>query len=461
MTHQRCEDGSLGRRTAGFTHSAKTAGVIALLVLSCGDGAVGPPRPPVATTVTVNPGSASFTALGETARFTAEVRDQNGEVMAGAVVVWASSDASVATVDGSGLVTAAGNGTATITATAGSAAGTASVIVFSEPEIYNGNLFVLPVDENLATGEWSLLDGTRQFYEHFDDDFDFLVFVVNLYPGDDPSGRSYFTSTRNDVRGIGHPISSDNRWPAALQGVVVHGIVSFSVDRRSIIHTGPMLHELMHKWANFVTPSSGSGPHWGFSSANGTLGGFDISDLADHGGGRYSAGDFSTHGVAANNKPYSPLELYLAGFLPPEEVPDLWVAEDGQWVDEASGNQMFTASRVRTYSIEDIVGMQGLRVPNHTQSQREFRAATILLVDDHHPITSRNLNQLSDDISWFSRTAGDGDDRVYNFFEATGGRAMIDMNDLSRSASQRANVPPSCTSNDTPPWAPGFVWRKH
>jgi uncharacterized protein YjdB len=83
----------------------------------------------VATTVTVNPASATLTALEETARFTAEVRDQNGQVMAGAAVEWVSSDASVAAVDGSGLVTAVGNGTATITATTGSASGTATVSV--------------------------------------------------------------------------------------------------------------------------------------------------------------------------------------------------------------------------------------------------------------------------------------------------------------------------------------------
>ena len=162
------------------------------------------------------------------------------------------------------------------------------LIVFSEPEIYNGDLFVLPVDESLAAGRGSSLDWTRRFYEHFDDDFDFLVFVVNLYHGDydnPDSAPSYFVSTHNDVRGVGRPISSDNRWPHGLQGVVVHGVVSFSVDSRSIIHTGPMLHELMHRWANSVTPSSGSGRHWGFSSANGTLGGFDIADLVDHGGG--------------------------------------------------------------------------------------------------------------------------------------------------------------------------------
>ncbi|MCZ0936137.1 MAG: Ig-like domain-containing protein [Gemmatimonadetes bacterium] len=129
--------GSRGRLRAGFTLPAVAVAGIAALVLSCGDDGVGPtpppppppPPPPVATTVTVNPRSVSFTALGETARFTAEVRDQNGQVMAGAAVAWASSDASVATVDASGEVTAAGNGTATITATAGSASGSAAVTV--------------------------------------------------------------------------------------------------------------------------------------------------------------------------------------------------------------------------------------------------------------------------------------------------------------------------------------------
>ncbi|MCY3601193.1 MAG: Ig-like domain-containing protein [Gemmatimonadetes bacterium] len=134
--------GGRGRLRAGFTLPAAAVAGIAALVLSCGDDGVGPTPPPppppppppapVATTVTVNPRSVSFTALGETARFTAEVRDQNGQVMAGAAVAWTSSDASVATVDASGEVTAAGNGTATITATAGSASGSAAVTVASD-----------------------------------------------------------------------------------------------------------------------------------------------------------------------------------------------------------------------------------------------------------------------------------------------------------------------------------------
>ena len=105
----------------------------ALWTYACGDGATGPPPPtpdpPRPTTVTITPATVQLTALGATEQLTAEVRDQNGNAMAGAAVSWASSAATVATVSATGLVTAAGNGTATITATAGSASGTATVTV--------------------------------------------------------------------------------------------------------------------------------------------------------------------------------------------------------------------------------------------------------------------------------------------------------------------------------------------
>ena len=107
------------------------AALALVATLSCGDGAIEPPPPdpPRPTTVTVTPATTQLTALGATVQLTAEVRDQNGQVMAGAAVSWSSSDPMVATVDAQGLVTAAGNGTATITATAGSASGSATVSV--------------------------------------------------------------------------------------------------------------------------------------------------------------------------------------------------------------------------------------------------------------------------------------------------------------------------------------------
>ena len=104
--------------------------------VACGDGATEPPPsapppgpPPRATTVAVTPAEAELTALGQTVRLSAQVRDQNGRAMAGAAVAWSSGDASVATVDGSGVATAAGNGTVTITATSGSVSGSAALTV--------------------------------------------------------------------------------------------------------------------------------------------------------------------------------------------------------------------------------------------------------------------------------------------------------------------------------------------
>ena len=104
-----------------------------LWAYACGDGATEPPTPtpdpPRPTTVTVTPATTQLTALGATVQLSAEVRDQNGQVMAGPAVTWSSSATAVATVSGSGLVTAAGNGTATITATAGAVSGSAAVTV--------------------------------------------------------------------------------------------------------------------------------------------------------------------------------------------------------------------------------------------------------------------------------------------------------------------------------------------
>ena len=106
---------------------------VTLWAYACGDGTTEPPPYfPEPTTVTVSPATTALTALGATVQLSAEVRDQNGAVMSGATVAWASSAAAVATVNASGLVTAVANGGATITATAGSASGSATVTVAQE-----------------------------------------------------------------------------------------------------------------------------------------------------------------------------------------------------------------------------------------------------------------------------------------------------------------------------------------
>src|SRR2546430_13234346 len=86
---------------------------------------------PVAT-VTVAPTSANL-QTGQTVQLTATARDASGNILSGRVITWSSSNASVASVNGSGLVTGAGAGSATITATSEGQSGTSSVTVTFVP----------------------------------------------------------------------------------------------------------------------------------------------------------------------------------------------------------------------------------------------------------------------------------------------------------------------------------------
>ena len=101
--------------------------VAVALVVSCDKSTAPRSTVPVAS-VTVSPAVASV-ALGQTVQLTATPRDSQGNGLAGRMVAWSTSDASVATVSGSGLVAAVAVGGATITATSeGKSAGAAITV---------------------------------------------------------------------------------------------------------------------------------------------------------------------------------------------------------------------------------------------------------------------------------------------------------------------------------------------
>lgn len=91
---------------------------------------------PVAASIELTPDAVTLKP-GETVKLTAVVKDQNGNVMDNQDVTWSSSSEGVVTVNGTGLVTAVGPGTAGITAVCGAdpdLAAFCSVSVFSEEE---------------------------------------------------------------------------------------------------------------------------------------------------------------------------------------------------------------------------------------------------------------------------------------------------------------------------------------
>jgi uncharacterized protein YjdB len=84
--------------------------------------------------VSVTPATAAL-AVGGTQQLAAVARDAAGAERAGRTFVWTSSAPAVATVSSTGLVTAVGAGSATITATADGVSGTAAVTVTAPPAV--------------------------------------------------------------------------------------------------------------------------------------------------------------------------------------------------------------------------------------------------------------------------------------------------------------------------------------
>ena len=156
--------GPLRVTIVGFSQRFPASTVLSVTLLAglvwgagCGDGATEPPPPPPdpprPTTVAVSPATASLTALGATVQLSAQVRDQNGQAMAGTTVTWASSATAVATVSAAGLVAAAGNGEVTITATAGGVSDAATVNVKQEVSA----VAISPAADTMVVGDTARL----------------------------------------------------------------------------------------------------------------------------------------------------------------------------------------------------------------------------------------------------------------------------------------------------------------
>jgi uncharacterized protein YjdB len=110
-----------GIKSGTATISAMSEGVTGSAVLTVTAPAT---QPPAVATVSVALSSAS-TLIGQTSQATATLKDAAGAVLTAPAVSWVSSDATVASVDASGLVTSLKAGSVTITASSNGKSGSA------------------------------------------------------------------------------------------------------------------------------------------------------------------------------------------------------------------------------------------------------------------------------------------------------------------------------------------------
>ena len=112
---------------------------------------------PVAS-VMVNPPT-STVVTGQTAVLTATVRDTTGTIVTDRTVTWRSSDETIATVSGAGVVTGVSAGAATITATSEGKSGSAAVTVLPVPV---ASVTLEPTSLRLEPGQTATLKATTK-----------------------------------------------------------------------------------------------------------------------------------------------------------------------------------------------------------------------------------------------------------------------------------------------------------
>lgn len=293
----------------------------------------------------------------------------------------------------------------------------------------------------------------QDIYRKFKDDFDFIFLIYNNTTR--PSNLTYagqLIGVSNAINGTGAGIYSQ----AAAYGSAGKLKSLMALTQNTDMLYGPSLHELMHNWGNFTINTScfdpfgpGSGsfdfkPHWGISGCGGQLGGFDQSTLQTNVGGdakQYSAGingrpGFGQFANGGNSLPFSNYELYLMGLIPADSIKPFDVFRDLTASNSTTG--VFTANTRITYDKAKILAEFGERTPTPATSPKNFKLLVLVLTPT--ALTEAEWTQYDNQVEQFARPSSDGTS-LYNFWEATGGRATLDVGNLQGSVGVDENEP--------------------
>lgn len=273
----------------------------------------------------------------------------------------------------------------------------------------------------------------KKFYQTHDDVYQVLIMFTNfqhlLSPDQDcmEQAGAFFRSVSNAIQGIG--ISNFNQSAAYGSGGALEGVINMNIvtgwpadpsqripgNNDSVMSL--MAQEIGHRWSAFVQFDADSGPgvspsnallgralaHWSFFSnapsvtsnptdmeASSLEGNFWLVDQP-------AAGEFLT---ATTTDGFGPLDLYLMGLLPANQVGQFWfiaspfnvspaanASSTPQAGTQAQGTQTFV-------SVNDVIAVEGARSPSFANSPKIFRHAVILLTQQGIDVTQAQLDRV-------------------------------------------------------------------
>ena len=241
----------------------------------------------------------------------------------------------------------------------------------------------------------------QQFYQTHEDAYDYLVIYNNMGISAMTGAVAYESTARSSGTGYGvDPFDDGRQYGSAsrLQSLINLGPLSqYPTDPIALVPARApqgdtpltiLAHETGHlflAYASVNDPNDPSlqpmlgygGAHWSFVyDSEASL--LEGERIADRGAG-VSPRFLTTDTVQG----YAPLDQYLMGFRPPEQVPDTFLVTDYPATISPLWHPLsgisFNGAR-RNIGIDEIIQVEGRRTPDYAVAQRRFRFAFILVV---------------------------------------------------------------------------------
>ncbi len=258
----------------------------------------------------------------------------------------------------------------------------------------------------------------QAFYRRFADVYDQLIVWLDF----EWNTPVHALLPSNSVQGIGRQLydhsvayGSDGKLRGYAQ---MGGLTRYSLDPAEDICNGfcsyntwgAVAHAVGHRWVSYVRFRDAEGKasdllrgivtfgpglidnndvHWSnfLDSDASVIGGYDLRDNGE--------GFFTT--IAASER-YSPLDRYLMGLIPAQKVGDISlvtvVSGLAGFLDGDGINHTFEGTRL-DLSIDDIIAIEGERVPSSKDAPKRFKMAFIVVGREGEPPSKASIDKVN------------------------------------------------------------------